>query len=149
MMRNLKNHGIATAGIALIIVCCGNVRADNDARPAQIIQTDSSGSPFDQQAASIQALTASGKDLVYAGSFGRGIFRSEDRGATWTKSGHGVTDPFILCLTTTQDGTVYAGTFRGGGFCFPDPGKKWRGGNGGGKRREVKRLLRSGGRTVS
>src|SRR5262249_56093690 len=143
MMRNLKNHGIATAGIALIIVCCGNVRADNDARPAQIIQTDSSGSPFDQQAASIQALTASGKDLVYAGSFGHGIFRSQDRGETWTKSGQGVTDPFILCLTTTQDGTVYAGTFRGGGFRSPAQGNTWPALNGGLQRHEIKVLLAS------
>jgi len=144
MTRNLKNHGIATAGIALIIVCCGNVRAENDARPAQIIQTDSPGSPSDRQAASIQALTASGKDLVYAGSFGHGIFRSQDRGATWTKSGQGVTDPFILCLTTTQDGTVYAGTFRGGVFRSHDQGKTWQAINGGLKRHEVKVLLASG-----
>src|SRR5262249_61367342 len=149
MMRNLKNHGIATAGIALIIVCCGNVRADNDARPAQIIQTDSSGSPFDQQAASIQALTASGKDLVYAGSFGHGIFRSQDRGATWTKSGQGVTDPFILCLTTTQDGTVYAGTFRGGGFCFRVRGKTWGGNNGGVQKDGGKVVAAFGGETYS
>lgn len=51
---------------------------------------------FGQQAASIQALTSVGSDLLYAGSFGLGLFRSEDRGVNWAKSGQGVTDPFIL-----------------------------------------------------
>ena len=73
---------------------------------------------YGQQATSIQALTAVGNDLVYAGSFGLGLFRSEDRGISWTKSGQGVTDPFILTLTTGKDGAIYAGTFRGRGLSF-------------------------------
>src|SRR3954469_9214478 len=68
---------------------------------------------FNQQAASIQALTSVGNDLIYAGSFGLGLFRSEDRGATWMRSGQGVTDPFILTLTAGKDGAIFAGTFRG------------------------------------
>ena len=66
--------------------------------------------PLGQQAASIQALTSVGSDLVYAGSFGLGLFRSEDRGVNWAKSDQGVTDPFILTLTTGKDGAIYAGT---------------------------------------
>src|ERR1041385_8002404 len=69
---------------------------------------------FNQQGMSIQALTSVGDDMVYAGSFGLGLFISEDRGATWTKSGQGVTDPFILTLTTGQAGADHVGTFRGG-----------------------------------
>src|SRR2546428_13109984 len=91
--------------------------------------------PFGQQATSIQALTSVGNDLVYAGSFGFGLFRSEDRGATWTKSGQGVSDPFILTLTTGKDGAIYAGTFRGGGFCSRDRGKRWQAGYSGVQRR--------------
>ncbi|MEQ1790716.1 MAG: hypothetical protein ABL905_00275, partial [Nitrospiraceae bacterium] len=78
-----------------------------------------------QELTSIQALTSVGNDLVYAGSFGHGLFRSEDRGATWTRSGQGVTDPFILTLTTGKDGAIYAGTFRGGVFRSRDHGKSW------------------------
>jgi len=144
MMVQLNNHMIASAGLALTVFVCASVWAETDTRPAPVAQTDSTGAPFDQQAASIQALTASGKDLVYAGSFGHGIFRSEDRGATWTKSGQGVTDPFILCMTTTQDGTVYAGTFRGGVFRSRDQGKTWQAINGGLKRHEIKALLAAG-----
>ena len=100
--------------------------------------------PSGQQTASIQALTSVGNDLVYAGSFGLGLFRSEDRGATWTKSGQGVTDPFILTLTTGKDGANYAGTFRGGVFRSRDRGKSWQATNSGLKRLEIKALLAVG-----
>jgi hypothetical protein len=36
-----------------------------------------SSSPIESQAASIQALTMVGSDILYAGSFGLGVFRSE------------------------------------------------------------------------
>ncbi len=96
---------------------------------------------FGQQAASIQALTSVGSDLLYAGSFGLGLFRSEDRGVNWAKSGQGVTDPFILTLTTGKDGAIYAGTFRGGVFRSRDRGKSWQAINSGLKRLEIKALL--------
>ena len=83
-------------------------------------------------------LTSVGSDLVYAGSFGLGLFRSEDRGAIWTKSGQGVTDPFILTLTTGKDGAIYAGTFRGGVFRSRDRGKSWQAINSGFKHLEIK-----------
>ena len=100
--------------------------------------------PFGQQATSIQALTSVGNDLVYAGSFGLGLFRSEDRGAIWTKSGQGVTDPFILTLTTGKDGAIYVGTFRGGVFRSRDRGKSWHAINSGFKHLEIKALLAVG-----
>jgi photosystem II stability/assembly factor-like uncharacterized protein len=99
---------------------------------------------YGQETTSIQALTSVGNDLVYAGSFGLGLFRSEDRGATWTKSGQGVTDPFILTLTTGKDGAIYAGTFRGGVFRSRDRGKSWQAINNGLKRLEIKALLAVG-----
>ena len=100
--------------------------------------------PFDQQAASIQAITPVGSDVLYAGSFGFGLFRSDDRGATWLKSGEGVSDPFILSLATAKDGTVYVGTFREGVFRSRDAGKTWHAVNAGLKRKEVKTLMAAG-----
>ena len=96
---------------------------------------------FGQQGTSIQALTSVGNDMVYAGSFGLGLFRSADRGVSWTKSGQGVTDPFILTLTTGKDGAIYAGTFRGGVFRSRDQGRSWQAINSGLKRLEIKALL--------
>ncbi|HMU55939.1 MAG TPA: hypothetical protein PKA61_13085 [Nitrospira sp.] len=115
------------------------------ALPAAAQQGQLPGGPHQaipgQQAASIQALTAAGGQSLYAGSFGLGLFHSGDRGATWAKSGDGVTDPFILSLATSKDGTVYAGTFRGGVFRTRDHGKTWQPVNDGLKRHEIKTLL--------
>src|SRR4026207_2379203 len=99
---------------------------------------------YGQQATSIQALTSVGNDLVYAGSFGLGLFRSEDRGATWTKSGEGVGDSVIFALATRQEGAIFAGTFRGGVFRSRDRGKSWQAVNNGLKRLEIKALLAAG-----
>lgn len=94
-----------------------------------------------EEAASIQALTTAGKEVVYAGSFGMGIFRSDDRGSLWISANEGVTDPFILSLATGRDGVIYAGTFRGGVFRSRDEGKSWQPLNEGLKRLEIKTLL--------
>ena len=100
--------------------------------------------PFGQTIASVQALTLSGKEIVYAGSFGNGIFRSGNRGGTWASVGAGVTDPFILSLATGRDGAIYAGTFRGGVFRSKDEGKTWQSINAGFKRLEIKAILVTG-----
>lgn len=109
----------------------------------QAPDTDAFGpnGPFGQTIASVQALTLSGKDTIYAGSFGNGIFRSSDRGGTWASVGAGVSDPFILALATGRDGAIYAGTFRGGVFRSKDEGKSWQPVNEGLKRLEIKSLL--------
>jgi len=114
------------------------------ADPACAQQSGSTASPFDAQAASIQALTLIGSDVVFAGSFGLGMFRSDDRGSTWTKSSEGVTDPFILSLVTGKDEAVYVGTFRGGVFRTKDRGRSWQAINEGLKRKEIKTLLAIG-----
>src|SRR5690349_23202449 len=64
--------------------------------------------PSEQSAASVQALVMGASGVIYAGSFGHGIFRTMDRGTTWVRVGGGVTDPFILSLASTKDGAVYA-----------------------------------------
>ncbi|HND01487.1 MAG TPA: hypothetical protein PK782_05390, partial [Nitrospira sp.] len=82
-------------------------------------------SPADIGNTSIQALASGAGGVIYAGSFGMGIFRSTDRGGTWMSANEGLTDPFVLCLTTAKDGAIYAGTFRGGVFRSRDAGKTW------------------------
>ncbi len=97
--------------------------------------------PADIGNTSIQALAAGSGGVVYAGSFGMGIFRSADRGDTWSSANEGLTDPFVLCLTTAKDGAIYAGTFRGGVFRSRDAGKSWQPVNKGLKRLEIKALM--------
>ena len=105
--------------------------------------SESSTMPWqaDLSVASVQALAMGKNGAIYAGSFGHGIFRSADRGATWVAAGGGVTDPFILSLASAKDGTLYAGTFRGGVFRSRDEGNSWQAVNAGLKRLEVKALM--------
>ena len=97
--------------------------------------------PVDIGNTSIQALATGTGGVVYAGSFGMGIFRSSDRGGTWTSVNHGLTDPFVLSLTMGKDGIIYAGTFRGGVFRSRDAGKSWKPINKGLKRWEIKAVM--------
>lgn len=146
-MRSLTHMisiGVLTGSVGMALA-----EAPPAGLPLPHAQTPESGAgtvpgPFDQSAASVQALTLAGKDTLYAGSFGHGVFRSSDRGATWSPVGTGVTDPFILSLATGKDGAVYVGTFRGGVFRSRDTGKTWQPINGGLKRYEVKALMISG-----
>jgi photosystem II stability/assembly factor-like uncharacterized protein len=149
----MNSMGIAGAFLSLMLSMPGVVSAAPESSPTGPPQSHatptegagaSQGQSFEQETTSIQALTSVGNDLVYAGSFGLGLFRSEDRGATWTKSGQGVTDPFILTLTTGKDGAIYAGTFRGGVFRSRDRGKSWQAINSGLKRLEIKAFLAVG-----
>lgn len=107
----------------------------------QAADPSSSPGPFEQSVASVQALVMDGHGAIYAGSFGHGIFRSADRGSTWVRVGGGVSDPFILSLSSTKDGAVYAGTFRGGVFRSRDDGHSWQPVSTGLKQLEVKALL--------
>lgn len=96
-------------------------------------------------AASIQALTAVNDQIIYAGTFGAGIYRSDNRGDQWVAVNEGLSDPFVLSLVTAKDGTVYAGTFRGGVFRKKPSHPGWEPINEGLKRLEVKALVVSGG----
>jgi ligand-binding sensor domain-containing protein len=109
--------------------------------PLPVADPSSPPGPFEQSIASVQALVMDSHGAIYAGSFGHGIFCSSDRGSTWVRGGGGVTDPFILSLSSTKDGAIYAGTFRGGVFRSRDAGHSWQPVSAGLKRLEVKALL--------
>ena len=90
---------------------------------------------------SIQALATTGGGVLYAGSFGFGVFFSDDYGETWDSINSGLGNRFILCLSADENGTVYAGTVRGGVFRTQEDGKTWESIKAGLKRVEVKSLL--------
>ena len=90
---------------------------------------------------SIQALATTGEGTLYAGSFGFGMFFSDDYGETWESINAGLANRFILCLSADEKGTVYAGTVRGGVFRTKEDGKTWESIKAGLKRVEVKSLL--------
>ena len=92
-------------------------------------------------APSIQALATTGGGVLYAGSFGFGVFFSDDYGGTWEAINNGLGNRFILCLSADENGTVYAGTVRGGVFRTTGDGKTWESIKAGLKIVEVKSLL--------
>ncbi len=100
--------------------------------------------PSLKAALSIGAISTGRGDLVVAGSFGMGMFRSENRGGKWEAASAGLTDKFVLCLATGGDGTVYAGTLRGGVFRSKDQGRSWQVINNGLTRMQVKALMVAG-----
>ncbi len=76
-------------------------------------------------APSIQTVVVTPDGVVYVGSFGMGLFRSQDKGKSWEALNRGLTDPFLLCLAVIPGQHIYAGTMRGGAFRLPLKGTTW------------------------
>ncbi|MCA1958119.1 MAG: hypothetical protein LDL14_06285 [Nitrospira sp.] len=135
-VRAVVITGLLSLGPSLDMFDAGAVAAAD-----VLVERTSGVERQDRFPVSVQALAMSRRGEVYAGSFGHGIFRTVDRGVTWTSVGGGVTDPFILSLIVVPDGSVYAGTLHGGVFRSRDNGASWQSVNAGLKRLEVKTLM--------
>ncbi len=72
----------------------------------------------------IIALAVFGATL-YAGTYGSGVFRSDDRGTSWTAVNEGLTDQKVCALLAVNEDTVFAGTAEGGIFRTMDGGDSW------------------------
>jgi len=66
-------------------------------------------------------------DTVLAGSYGQGMFRSSDGGATWTPANQGLTAPALRTIIAdpTRQDAVLCGTEPGRGFRSVDHGRSW------------------------
>ena len=62
---------------------------------------------------------------VYAGTYGSGVFRSDDSGDSWTAVNEGLTDQKVCALLAVNEDTVFAGTAEGGIFRTMDGGISW------------------------
>jgi photosystem II stability/assembly factor-like uncharacterized protein len=64
--------------------------------------------------------------VVYAGTFGRGLFKSLDAGETWTNQGPSAGDGFVtsLAIDPARPATLYAGTLLGV-YKSTDGGASW------------------------
>ena len=92
-------------------------------------------------APSIQTVVVTPDGVVYAGSFGMGLFRSQDKGKSWEMLNRGLTDPFLLCLAVTPEQHIYAGTMRGGVYRMAIKGTTWESIGNGLDEAEVKSFL--------
>jgi photosystem II stability/assembly factor-like uncharacterized protein len=85
---------------------------------------ETEGEP-DGFAPSIQTVAVTPEGVVYAGTFGMGLFRSQNKGKSWEPLNKGLTDPFLLCLAVMPGQHIYAGTMRGGAYRLAVNGTQW------------------------
>jgi len=66
-------------------------------------------------------------NLIYAGTWGGGVFRSEDQGDTWSWAGSGMSNYLVesLAMDPTDSRILYAGTHGGGIFKTTNGGQSW------------------------
>ena len=64
---------------------------------------------------------------MYAGTFGGGVFKSTDGGATWQNSSSGLIDLYIqsMAIDPKNPDTVYAGMYKYGVYKSTDGGLTW------------------------
>ena len=59
----------------------------------------------------VRVLSVDSDDVLYAGAWGDGIYKSTDDGISWQRASSGLFNTFVTCIEIDTAGTVYAGTF--------------------------------------
>ncbi|HZR45858.1 MAG TPA: hypothetical protein VFA47_04085 [Candidatus Manganitrophaceae bacterium] len=73
----------------------------------------------------IQTVAAGSGETLFVGTYGDGLFRSDDGGIHWAPANFGLGDKFIVNLTRLKEGVLFAGTIRAGLFRSRDDGRHW------------------------
>ncbi|MEK6585520.1 MAG: hypothetical protein AABZ24_04175, partial [Nitrospirota bacterium] len=93
--RTVKAQRIHTIAYVIVMwgvfLCLGGGESLQASDPQRIAETSTASGPSEQSATSVQALVIGSDGVLYAGSFGHGMFRTVDRGATWAPVGGGIT----------------------------------------------------------
>ncbi len=73
------------------------------------------------------AIAPSRQQTIYAGTWGTGVYRSDDGGISWAQINEGLTNLNIRALAVhpLDPAIVYAGTWGGGVFRTTDSGASW------------------------
>jgi len=68
--------------------------------------------------------------VIYAGSFGSGVFKSTDGGLNWSSVNNGLTNLYVssMAINPQNPSTIYAGTYRGQVYKTNDGGNSWESG---------------------
>lgn len=73
----------------------------------------------------VRAVATDGFGNVYAGTWGFGVFKSEDNGSTWNEVNNGIDFTAVHALTVDANSIIYAGTYGGGVYKSDDFGASW------------------------
>jgi photosystem II stability/assembly factor-like uncharacterized protein len=73
------------------------------------------------------AIDPTDPEIVYAGSYGSGVYKSRDGGRTWFSTSLGLTNLHIysLAIDPTHPEVIYAGTYKSQVFKSTDGGYSW------------------------
>jgi|SRR5579863_4589571 len=73
----------------------------------------------------VSAIAIGRGNILYVGTYGGGLYKSEDGGKSWRYANRGLKDDFVVSLAVAQDQTLYAGTIRAGLFKSTDRAESW------------------------
>ena len=73
----------------------------------------------------VRALGIDPDGNLYAGTWGLGIYKSTDGGATWTEANNGLEYKAVSALVVDSNSDIYVGTFGGGIYRSVDDGESW------------------------
>jgi len=102
-------------------------RAPDPPPPVQSLSVGPDGGTF-----TAVAVDPGNASIVYLGTYGAGVYRSTDQGASWTQRITGLDNTYIQSLAVDpQNGNVlYAGTYAGGVYKSTNAGANWFASNG-------------------
>jgi photosystem II stability/assembly factor-like uncharacterized protein len=71
------------------------------------------------------SFTFTSNDVMFAGTLGSGVYKSEDYGNTWIQRNNGLTDLNVYSLAINSNGQLFAGTGNGSVFITSNNGSNW------------------------
>jgi hypothetical protein len=63
--------------------------------------------------------------VIYSGTLGSGIYKSDNYGVNWIQKNYGLTDLYVYSLAMNSSGLIFAGTKENGVFISSDGGSTW------------------------
>ena len=103
----------------LLIFSCGK-----DDGVAPIGETDFWRQTNGPGVETVRSLAINQSGHIFAGTWGGGVFRSEDNGDNWTAVNTGLINTYVQALAINQSGHIFAGT-EAGVFRSQDNGGSW------------------------
>ena len=93
-----------------------------------MIRLSGSGTPYQYSLrvgyVIVESVAISSSGMLFAGTFGGGVYASSDDGLTWNPSNTGL-GSIVTSLAVNYRGYVFAGTYGGGVFRSSDGGNSW------------------------